>query len=140
MILYPTYFCTNNEGFPLKEPHCQDTKERETDGGGDDGEVVDAEVGVVLLDLGCDVSYRFNFRKYGTVDEFRPRVALGVIGVEGFDDVVDRCAEGGGGSGDWDSPIEMVCGFEMGEFHKRISIRDGFMKEAWLIDVQRVFR
>ncbi|KAI3771475.1 hypothetical protein L6452_02640 [Arctium lappa] len=70
-----------------RERACQ---ERETD---DDGEVVDMEVGVVLLDPSCDVGYRFRFRKSGTVGEFRSKVALGEAGVEGYGDVVDKCTK-----------------------------------------------
>lgn len=72
-------------------------EERNGDDEGDDGEVVDAEVGVVLADADGGVGERLGFGECGSVGELGPGSALGEAVADGVGDVVDEGAEGRGG-------------------------------------------
>ncbi|KAK7830676.1 hypothetical protein CFP56_028038 [Quercus suber] len=65
----------------------------------DDGEVVDAEVGVVLADAEGGVGEGFGFRESGSVDELGPRAALGEVVADRFGYVAEEVAKSRGG--DW---------------------------------------
>lgn len=74
-------------------------EERDGEDGGEAGEVVDAEVGVVLADAECGFGEGFGLGEGGAVDELRPGAAVGEAGADRVGYVGDEGAEGWGG--DW---------------------------------------
>ncbi|GLT66125.1 hypothetical protein SLA2020_385120 [Shorea laevis] len=64
-----------------------------------DCQIVDAEIRIIPTDTKCGLSERLRFGKGGAVGEFGPRTALGEAVLEGFGNVGDENAEGGGGDG-----------------------------------------
>lgn len=62
-----------------------------------DGVVVDTEVGEILADAEGGIGEGFRFGECGAIGELRPGTALREAVAEGFGEVVDEGAEGGGG-------------------------------------------
>lgn len=101
--------------------------EREGEDDGNDGEVVDAKVGVVLADAKGGIGERLGLGEGGTVGEFGPRPALGDPVANGVGDVVDEGTEGRGG--DWGLGLGLGLGLRFGdgdrEHGRRCSGRHG---------------
>ncbi|KAM1353327.1 hypothetical protein PS1_033196 [Malus domestica] len=74
-------------------------EEGNSNGEGENSEVVDAEVGVVLADADGGVGEGFRLGEGGSVEELGPGAALGEAVAAGVGDVVDEGAEGGGSDG-----------------------------------------
>lgn len=71
--------------------------EREGEGEGEEGYVVDAEVGEVFADARCGLGEGIGAGEGGAIEEFQPGAALGEAVADGGVEARDEGAEGGGG-------------------------------------------
>lgn len=72
-------------------------EEREGEGHGDEGKVVDSEVGVVFADAEGGIGEGVGAGESGAVDKLGPGAALSEAVAHGIGDVADKCADGRSG-------------------------------------------
>lgn len=69
-------------------------EEGNSENGGDDDEVIGAEIGVVLAESESGFGERFGLGEGRAIEEFRPRAAVGETGSDGFGDAGEERSDG----------------------------------------------